>query len=179
MPVQWASIPDWMRLCANAVNGLLAREREADIVALGSTWTNGSFDRRGLVVATATGTFTGNPNNSLGATPVNNFWFAATAGAQEVTFDFANPRVLTGLLIQQDTASAQGTWTFEGSNDNVTYTPVVASFNWNAVALSTVFQHKLEFTNTVAYRYWRLRKTAGSTTTPFINWFAFKCEPIE
>lgn len=143
------------------------------------SWANGAGERRMSVGAVATGAVSGNPNFSLGGVPINNFWWNDSAGAQSLTFTFDNANVLTGLLIVQDINSNQGVWNFEGSNDNASWTALVMGFTWTMTSKNNLWQLKLEFANATAFKYYRLSKASGSTSSSaYVNWFVFRCQPI-
>lgn len=127
-------------------------------------------DRRLVMTATATGSFTGNPNLSLQGNPADNFFWAASAGAQSLLFDFVTACRVTEILWYQSVAAAQGTWQVEGSNDNVTWTSL-----GTGLAPASSVRLSFAFTNTNSYRYYRMSKTSGSTSgAPYVNWFVFK-----
>lgn len=146
----------------------------------GTAWANGMMNRRPLgLTATATGSFIGDPNLSLAATPSNIFYWNTSAGAQKIVFDFVTANIVDGFMIFQNNATAQGTWDFEGSNDNVSWTPIDVGFAWTPAAIGGSQVVKRTPVNATAYRYYRFIKTAGSTnSSPYVNWFIFRCEDI-
>lgn len=149
----------------------------------GTSWANGTGERRFLIQATASGGSTGNPGNSLGVGPVNNFYWAANATVKNLVFDFLSPKVVDGFGVQQDASNAGGTWTIAGSNDNSIYTTLISDFIWGGTPYGpngfvAGNQYIREFTNTTAYRYYRLTLNTGSSNNRWVQWFGFKCEPL-
>lgn len=139
-----------------------------------TSWLNkgGSAGYRSLeITATATGSFTGDPTNSLNNVAASGFFWDTTAGAQNVVFDFGAGKspVVDGFGHFQDVSATQGTWDWQGSADNTTWT-TIGSFTWGGATVNT-----RTFTNTTGYRYYRAIKTAGSTTnTANVTWFIFR-----
>jgi len=147
------------------------------------SWANGTGERRLFVTATATGSFSGNPQNCLAGLQIDNFFWNSSAGAQNIKFDFGvSGNVLQSIGFTQDTVQNQGTWTVEASTDDfvTSIVTLVASFSWNPASTNGLIYKQVDFaSNTTSYQYYRLKKTSGSTSpTPFVNWFIFKCLPI-
>lgn len=76
-----------------------------------------------------------------------------------VLFDFGpgHTRIIDEFTWRQSDSTSHGTWTFEGSNDNVSYTSLTS------ITLGGSTAQVVSFTNTADYRYYRLRQTAGVT----------------
>jgi hypothetical protein len=125
--------------------------------------------------ATATGSYSGTPSQSLNAWYVDNFYWNASAGSQEYLIDFAGKIVLTGIMACQNVTSDQGTWQVSASNDGVTFTNLGLPANWGASGLYSPFI----FINTTAYRFYKLTKTSGSTASaPFQRWFLVRATSV-
>ena len=105
--------------------------------------------------------------------------FASGQTAITITFDFhasGKKHRVVGLSISQSNGTGQGTYTFEASDDNASWTPLATGIAWltDINANGTNFT----FTNTTAYRFYRLRQTGGSTSSsPWIQEIFFKCAP--
>lgn len=148
------------------------------------SWSNGCSERRFLVSATAVGGV-GNPNFMLGGVGVNAFYWNGAGGTHTIDLDFYSPKIVSGLLVQQDGTSANGIWTISGSNDGVSYTPIITDFQWGGTPYGPVFAPSIplyvrEFTNTTAYRYYKIDLNSGSGTSssPYCQWMGFKCEAL-
>lgn len=145
-------------------------------------WSNGSGNRRHSITVTVSGSHSGDARQSVAAEARNSFYWNGGGGDQSITFDCGVPTTWTGILWGQDrSSSGQGTWSIEGSADGVSWSTVDSG--WDISSFTDYggnqWGNKREFVNTTAYRYWRLTKTAGSTTNrPFVNWFGFKCTPF-
>lgn len=148
-----------------------------------SSWYLGQGERRFLIRATSVGGAGGNIQNTLGATPTNDFWWGAGTGTRTAVFDFQTPRVVTGLSASQNNNTANGTWTISGSNDNTTWTDIITDYvqggtPYGPLGIGANFIYAREFYNTVAYRYYRLSLNAGSSTStsPYVQQYIFKVE---
>lgn len=140
-----------------------------------TSWELGSVNRKYLVNATAAGSFVNNPDDSLQSAPVNSFYWNTSAGAQSVTFDFGVDRRVDGIGWFQDNGTGQGTWSIEASPDNATWTTLKTGIVLAPTLQLGYYQQREEFDNATAYRYYRMTKTAGSTSSsPYVNWFIFK-----
>ena len=149
----------------------------------GTSWSNGCGERRFLVKATATGGFNGQPGTSLGTGSVNSFYWNANAVVKTLTFDFQVANIVDGFGVIQDQPSANSVWTIAGSHDDVTYTNIITNFTWGGTpygpyGFTAGNMYILEFTNTVAYRYYKLTLNTGTTNNRYQQWFGFKCEPF-
>lgn len=110
--------------------------------------------------ATATGSFTGNPQQSMGWSSVDNFYWNASAGAQEVKFNFGTPVTITGFGFMQSATDSQGTWQAAGSPDNAVWTNLGSPGAWGGAFMSS-----FNVGNTTPYQYYRLQKATGSTSS--------------
>lgn len=116
-------------------------------------------DRRGNITCACSGSFSGDVQNLVDGTQGNSFYFSTSSGARTLTFTLAVPMELSGFKWYQDNSTGHGTWVWEHSDDNVTYTPVGSSFTLGGSTLATY-----SFGAGGAHTYWRMRKTAGSTS---------------
>lgn len=112
-------------------------------------------------------------NNVSGATNLiggafnGRFWFngATLDGSQFVTIDFTNATLVTEFKWFMDTASAQGTWQWNGSQDDVSYTPIGASYTLGGAAAVDGVSTNIITTvsgNTTKYRYYKNIGLSGS-----------------
>lgn len=105
--------------------------------------------------------------------------FASGQTAITITFDFqgsGKKQRIIGLSIGQSNGTGQGTYTIEASNDNSNWTALATGIAW----LTDINANGTNFTfsNNVAYRYYRLRQTGGTTSSsPWIQEIFFKCAP--
>ncbi len=127
-----------------------------------------SGDRTSLITVTTTATpgpgttvnnlIDGAYSNAAG----DSFNFQAAQSTREIKFDLLGvQKVITDFIFLQQASSNHGTWVMEGSNDDSVYTQLGASFTLG----SSVPISKYNLSNTTAYRYYKLRQTAGVTTT--------------
>lgn len=94
------------------------------------------------------------------------------ASSHWIKFDFGAARKITEAKWFQSGAASHGTWKWQGSNDDSSYTDVGTSFTLGSV---TPQAHTSLTGNTVAYRYWKLVGVSGTTSSsPYINECEFK-----
>jgi hypothetical protein len=90
-------------------------------------------------------------------------------GAVSLTFDFGigESRVIDEFSWWQDIDATHGTWTIAGSDDDSSYTDLLTGIT---LGVSSGYQAAaFPFTNTTGYRYYRLTKTGGSTSSASWN----------
>lgn len=121
-------------------------------------------DRTASITVTTTATLGGGTINNLvdgglATNTTDSAFFNNGQSTREIKFDFGTAYIVNGLRWLQDILSNHGTWIFEGSNDDSSYTQIGSSFALGGVVL-TIF----EGTNSTAYRYYKLRQTAGTTS---------------
>ena len=89
----------------------------------------GRGDRTGQITVTTTATLGGGSpaigtlvNGSL----TDGLWLVAGQTGREIKFDFGvgTPRLVTEAMWRQNTGNDHGTWKWQGSNDNSTYTDI-------------------------------------------------------
>ena len=90
-------------------------------------------------------------------------------------FDFGTPKVVTESKYYQTAGSnAQGTWKWQGSNDNSVWVDVSGSFAFASGTTGIDICTALN-ANTAAYRYYRMLGISGTTTeSPWVYEFEFK-----
>lgn len=135
----------------------------------------GYGDRTAGITVTSTaalggGTLTNLVDDDFAATAAGSIFFTAAQSTRELVFNFGSRKVATQLIWWQNTVASHGTWVVEGSNDNSAYSQLGSSFTLG----NTSQLQQIDFANTTAYQYYRLRQTAGTTSgTPWILevWF--------
>jgi hypothetical protein len=144
--------------------------------AVSTIYTNsgGTGNRSGAITVTATSITAGGgaPQDTVDGSLANSYWWtnATGNGTGWLTFDFGSgaSKVIDQFRIYQDTTQSHGTWRFEGSNNNSTWTQCGVDFTLQAAAAIPV-------PNTTGYRYYRLRHMSGSRSqTPYIREIEFK-----
>jgi len=119
----------------------------------------------------------GNISASFDTMPRNDFYFSSSSGSQIVKIDFGSgdTKIIQGFRIFQNNGVSQGTWSFQGSNDDVNWVDVDAGWDWTPITVAGLVYLEREFANLAAFRYYRFTKTAGSTSnSPYVNWFQFR-----
>jgi hypothetical protein len=150
-----------------------------------TNWSNGIGNRSFLIGSSAV-SCSGPLASSLGNAPVSGFFFNGGTGPRSVLFQFPAANIVDGFGVFSSTTTANGIWTFEGSPDNVTWTTITSSFTiggtpyYPFLAAPPASAYVATLTNTTAYVYYRLSLNTGqsSSSTPYINWFIFRCQPI-
>jgi len=126
-------------------------------------------ERRPLITAQVlSGTFAGNINYTL-TYPMNSFDWGSGLTNAKLKFTFDDSVILTGISIEQDNTTNNGTWQLAGSNDDTTYTDIADPIQIGLSLVRTNF-----FENTVAYKYYTLTQVSGTTSnSPYIRNFSF------
>lgn len=123
-----------------------------------------------LVTATATGSFSNDPQDSMGFAPLNSFFWGNSSG-QTLTFYFGGSDVIISALgiISDRNGSSQGFWQFEGSEDNIAWTALGVPVEWFGAPKRT-----LPFGNSTPYKYYRMSQTSGTTdNSQYQSFFVF------
>lgn len=99
-------------------------------------------------------------------------YFANVPNGEWLKFDFGTAKIINELKYYQEYNYTQGTWQFEGSNDDSTWTAVGTPFE----IIGTAFVSGSSISsNTDRYRYYRIKKTAGTVNSrPWAYQFEFK-----
>lgn len=109
----------------------------------------------------------------LDGTQADSYWWNSGQTTATLTFDFGSGQsvVIDEFKWYQDSAHSQGTWKWAGSNDNSTFTDLLTGINLGNGAATNTYS----YTNTTAYRYYKLIQTGGSTSSsPYIREIEFK-----
>lgn len=123
--------------------------------------------RNHLIVVTTTATLGGGTIDNLvnGDKLLNDVdnscWMNSGQSGREIRFDFFEARLVTGGTWYQDNSTTHGTWKWQGSADGSIWVDIGAGFTFGGTAQS---QTQLAG-NIVAYRYYRLLQTAGTTSS--------------
>lgn len=152
--------------------------------AMSALWVNGSGDLRQTVVATNL-TGTGDVRALLNPVETNTFYWPTGTGARWLKFEFPAAIILEGFGVTQNNNTANGTWTIEGSNDDATWTSIIADYVMGgATTYAPIWVYAntylREFTNPTAYKFYRVSLNGGQSTSnsPYITKAYFKCPPI-
>ena len=113
-----------------------------------------------------------------------NGWYWSSSGSNmngnSFTFDLGsgNSKIYTGAKLYQDRRTgdggnpSSGTWKWQGSNDNSSYTDLISSFTWIGddgipvgSASPNLYTSEPNWSNDTAYRYIRLIGISGATNT--------------
>ena len=113
-----------------------------------------------------------------------NGWYWSSSGSNmngnSFTFDLGsgNSKIYTGAKLYQDRRTgdggnpSSGTWKWQGSNDNSSYTDLISSFTWIGddgipvgSANPNLYTSEPNWSNDTAYRYIRLIGISGATNT--------------
>lgn len=122
-------------------------------------------DRTGTITATTTATLGGGTFPAIiNGVVANVLWWNNGQSTREMKFDFGSAVIMDAFRFAQNTTSTHGTWVVEGSSDNSSWSSASSSFT-----LGGAIMQVLEISNTTAYRYYRFRQTAGTTSSsPYI-----------
>lgn len=90
-----------------------------------------------------------------------------------ITFQFSSWKLIDAFIWEQQNATGQGNWDLEGSHDGSSWTPIFTNFP----LVNGSSRTETTFTNTTAYRYYRLKQVSGSTSnSPWIHEIEFKID---
>lgn len=145
--------------------------------------SGGSGNRQYLVLVKNTGITWGGVSNGnrflVVGSPNSTIWFPSggTVSSMSITFDFGCPKIVDEAKWYQDNGTAQGTWKWQGSNDDSSYTDIGSSFTLGG---ATPFQTQTQLNgNTTPYRYYRLLGISGSTSSsPFQQGVLFQIDAV-
>lgn len=145
-----------------------------------SYWNSGGIgDRTSSITVTTTATLGGGNIDNLvdggyGSNSTDGCWFNSSQTLREVKFDFGSgvTKIINGFRWSQGTTGHHDTWVLEGSNDDSTYTGIGSSFLLGSASALVAFY---EFTNSTAYRYYKLRQISGTTNSgPWLREIEFR-----
>ncbi len=92
------------------------------------------------------------------------FWHADPVAGNNFVFDFSAQELIDEAVIYLSPADNYGTWKWQGSNDNATWTDIGGTFTLGSISAVTGVQRISQlWGNTGAWRYWRMYCTVGST----------------
>jgi hypothetical protein len=134
--------------------------------------TGGTGDRTAIITVTTTAALGGGtPSNLVDGAKANNntdaMWWNAGQTLREIKFDFGAKKLITEAKWYQNGPSSSGTWKWQGSNDNSTYTDLSTGFTMTAGGAGDVIGDLSA--NTTGYRYYKALQTAGATNdTPWL-----------
>lgn len=144
--------------------------------------TGGSGNRSSVITVSTTLTMGAGVITRLvnGDYTSNGTWVTNQAVLNKtITFDFGAgaQKYITEAKWYQSTADTHGTWKWQGSNDNSTYTDIGSSFTLGGATTQTITTLS---GNTTAYRYYRLIGISGSANpAPYIYQVDFKiADPV-
>lgn len=103
------------------------------------------------------------------------WWNGQANSGTSVTWDFGANRVVDEAVWHQDNGTTHGTWKWQGSLDDSSYTDIGTSFTLGGTAQT---QTQLNG-NATAYRYYRLLGVSGSaSSSPFLTGVTFRIDDI-
>jgi hypothetical protein len=133
----------------------------------------GSGDRTATIpVSKSAGADIRGPLSRFVGVGASNTYFENVPNGEWLKFDFGTAKVINELKYYQQLAVSQGTWQLEGSNNDSTWTAIGSPFE----ITGTTFVSGSAFnSNTTSYRYYRIKKTAGTVNrSPWAYQFEFK-----
>lgn len=143
----------------------------------------GSGDRRTLIRVTSAGGLindagdAGFKGQSVNGNTTENLWFfnnVSLTSSVWIKFDFGGPILIDEAKFYQELTTAQGTWKWQGSLDDSSWTDIGSSFALGGIATQTLTELN---GNVTRYRWYRLLGVSGSTSnSPWIREFEFKVE---
>lgn len=142
-----------------------------------TSYTNlyGSGDRTSLITVTTNISFVGSISLILDGNRTNNglyFTNGIDLANKYIKFVFPTSILIDGFTWFQSDASYEGTWSFNGSNDDVNWTNITGTF-----ALSTSATSEHSFNNTKWYKIYKLiGVVAQSNQVPWIQEIEFKTQ---
>jgi len=145
--------------------------------------SGGTGDRRTLVKVTVSalrasgGSLWDNlVDGAVGNNTTDSINFAGSQTTVEVIFDWGLSgfkQVIDEFQWEQSNASTQGNYDWHGSDDGVSWTSLKANFD----LVGGVTTNTLSYTNSTAYRFYRLKQVSGNTSSsPWIHEITFKIE---
>lgn len=129
----------------------------------------GTGNRVGSITIATNQGITGSTNEWINGSFGNTMYWNTNSlfSSDYLSFDFGSAKVIDEFKWYQSGATAQGTWVFQGSNDNTNWTSLGANLNLDSGTFP--------ITNSTAYRYYRLRGVSGSTSAgPWLQEIEFK-----
>lgn len=142
--------------------------------------SGGTGNRTATITITLSGGLSGSGtgdklvDGSFGTTSATAVFFNAVSnGVITADFGVGAQKYINEFKWYQNGTAPHGTWVFEGSNDNSSYTTLGSSFTLDGISIGTAFT--ITHASPAPYRYYRLRQTAGTTSTaPWNQEWEFK-----
>lgn len=139
----------------------------------------GTGERNSLVLVSSSASFFAGdvPMVAVDGSQGNDTWLTsgALSGSVYLRFDFGISRVIDEAVFYQSSATAQGTWKWQGSADASSWTDIGNSFS---ISLATDTLTELNG-NTTAYRYYQMVGVSGSTSPgPYFREIEFKIQAL-
>lgn len=140
-------------------------------IRISATQTSGLFNSGATTFAT--GTANGYGRTLFDNSSANTDYVPTGTGfiGKSLTFDFSWPRVIDEITFTTELANNQGSWDVAGSNDGSSWTTL-----GSGIASGAATSHVLAFTNSTAYRYYRMTGASGSVTQSWWREVTFKIE---
>jgi hypothetical protein len=131
---------------------------------LSTSYSNagGSGDRTATIPVTASAGLVVNTTTRFVGVGASGTYFANARTSGWLKFDFGTAKIINELKYYQSNAVSQGTWQFEGSNDDSTWTAVGSPFEITGTAFVS---GSAISSNTNSYRYYRINKTGAGATS--------------
>ena len=142
--------------------------------------TGGTGNRTSIITVTSSGggsILSGTPNFLVDGNTTGNgrgFFPTASIVGAIIKFDFkaGHTALITEAKYYQQDSSAQGTWQWEGSNDNSSWTAIGSTFTLGGTPTQTITTLS---SNATQYQYYRIRGISGlGNDTPWVYQFEFK-----
>lgn len=130
-------------------------------LTLGYFGTYGVGNRTSAITVTSTAVASGSPSQLLdGSFGQSYYWVGGQTGLV-VHFDFGTGVIVNEAFWYQSAAIAEGTWQWQGSNDDSTWTNIGSTFTLGGAVMQ---RHTQLNGNTTSYRYYRMEQTGGTTS---------------
>lgn len=159
------------------MNMIVNSHRFGSVVATSYANAGGTGNRTASITLTSVSITTGGGSVTTlidGALANGYYWANATGnGTGWLLFDFGSgvSKVIDEFKWNQGNTNSHGTWRFEGSNDNSSWTQCGSDFTLVDNTTGTTFS----VPNTTAYRYYRLRHMSGARSNiPYLREIEFK-----
>lgn len=155
-----------------SILGQITQLADGDALTPGSYSNSfGSGDRQGLIPYIGTNTWSGGGYFCTINGSNDNCGWLNSGQTGTIGWDFG-PRkaIIDEIEWKQSGAASQGTYDLEASDDFSSWTSLTTGVNLGGSATTTV-----SYSNSTAYRFYRFRRTAGSTTNgPYVQEVRFK-----
>lgn len=139
-------------------------------------------DRTGSITVTCSdsgsgGTLSNLVDGGVGNNSTDSFAFSNGLTNVVLKFAFATGVRIDGITWEAQTSANEGTYTLAGSNDDSSYTTIATGFQ---PVNGASFTEQNNLTNLLAYKYYRLTQTGGTTnSSPWEHEVMFKLAPAQ